>query len=391
MKILIITNRFVIGGPTNHIADLAYGLQDEFEIKIIGGVATKFEVINLDIFSKLKNEPTVIDGFSRKISLFNDLRSYIEIKKIIKEFKPDIVHTHTSKPGFMGRIAARRLHVKTIIHTFHGNIFDGYFNTFISNIIIKIEKYLAKRSTSIITLSEKQKTNIIERLNIKNSQKVNIIKIGIDTEKFSETIKSRVKFREKYSLKDNDIALGIVGRISEIKNIKLFIRGVKHLKDKGFDNVKGFIVGDGIEKQDLKIYCETIGVDYLEYGIGNNLASIIFTSWCYDVSKVYPGLDILALTSLNEGTPYSIIEAQLAGVAIIASNVGGVSNIVEEGKTALLFSEDAEFYSKLELLVMDKNLRDNLGSQAKIYAKNEFDLKLMIEKTKKLYLDLINR
>lgn len=390
IKVLIITNRFVIGGPSFHVADLALHLQDDFEILIIGGEPAQGEETNRAMFSKLKNEPLVIDGFSRKASLIKDYLSYVKIKNVIRDFQPDIVHTHTSKPGFLGRMAAHALKVKVIVHTYHGNLFEGYFNAIINRVLVFLERFLAKRSHALIALSNQQKEVLISR-NIAKGDKIRIIYPGIDKNRLNINTKNRRKFRESNGLLEQDIVIAIVGRLVPIKNIKLFIDGIKYLNDNGMQNIRGLIVGDGPEKNNLKEYCVSLGLDLIEYGAMHTAAPIIFTSWCKDISKLYSGIDIVVLTSKNEGTPYSLLEAEIAGIPIIASDVGGVSDIVQDGKTALLFSNREKFYSHLINLVTDAQLRDAMSKNGKEYAYSRFEAGTMAEETKKLYLDLINK
>ncbi len=388
-KLLIITNRFVIGGPAFHVADLAFQLQDDFDVLIIGGEAGKGEETNRDMFSKLKTEPFVIDGFSRKTNLIKDWRAYKKIKKIIRDFQPDIVHTHTSKPGLLGRMAAKRMGVKVIVHTYHGNLFEGYFNSLITRLIIRLEKFLAKRSSVLIALSPKQKEALIN-YGIAELQKIKVIYPGIDKSRLQISEDSGFKFRTKYSLRKDDIMVAIVGRLAEIKNIRLFIDGIKLLSDKGITNVRGLIVGDGPEKRNLKEYGWSLKLGTIEFGTSIKSAPLIFTSWCRDISFLYSAVDVLVLTSGNEGTPYSLIEAQASGIPIVAANVGGVADIVDMNNSAYLFKTREEFFSQLELLVTDSGLRKTMGDKGRVYASQRFESRVMAEETKKMYLDLIN-
>jgi len=181
-----------------------------------------------------------------------------------------------------------------------------------------------------------------------------------------------------------------VGRLVEIKNIQLFIDGIKYLKDRGVKNIKGLIVGDGPEKNNLKEYCKSLRVNHCEFGVPDETVSIIFTSWCKEISYLYSSIDIMALTSLNEGTPYSLIEASIVGIPIIAADVGGIADIVQDKRNALLFNSRDEFYEHLVKLTSDSNLRSEMGKNGKEYANNKFDSATMAKETKNLYFDLIN-
>jgi len=388
-RLLIITNRFVIGGPAYHVADLATRLQDDFEILVVGGVPGKGEQANTDMFAALENEPVVVEGFSRKASIRNDLRSYRKIKSIIKDFKPDIVHTHTGKPGIIGRIAARRSGVKAVVHTFHGNLFQGYFPAFISKGIVLLERMLARKTDAIIALSELQKKDLTEKYNIARADKIRVILPGIDSASLKITEENRMLFRERFNIGKDVVVPAIVGRLVGIKNIKLFILAVKHLREKGFGNVKGAVIGDGPLKLELKEFCNSIGLEFSEYSRKNDNAAIIFTSWCKNISLIYSGIDIVVLTSGNEGTPYSLIEAQMAGKPVVAARVGGVADIVSQGRSALLFDTRQQLFSALEKVVSDETLRQKMGEEGIAFARNRLDVSRMTVDTGKLYMSLI--
>jgi glycosyltransferase involved in cell wall biosynthesis len=388
-KLLIITNRFVIGGPAFHVADLTCRLQSDFDIRIIGGEAAKGEETNLKIFSGLEIEPILLSGFSRKFNFYNDLISYFKIKRFIKEFRPDIVHTHTFKPGILGRLAAYNLGVTIIIHSYHGHLFYGYFNVFLSKFVVLIERFLAKKSSIIIALSPQQQNDFVNVYQIAQADKVKIVHPGIDVKRFISKPNSRQKFRDDYKISSDYFVLGIVGRLVKIKNIEQFIRGIKYLKQNNI-KVRGVIVGDGPEKRNLKDYILSLGLSFAEYSVGNQNEDIVFTSWSKEMAKIYSGLDGIVLTSLNEGTPYSLIEAQLMGIPVISAKIGGVEDIVINEKTALLHNTEQEFFSNLLRWSSDAQLRKYLSDNALDWSKAHFSADTMALELKNLYKDLIS-
>ncbi len=386
--LLFITNRFVIGGPAFHVADLARRLQSDFDVFIIGGEAAKGEMNNLTIFYGLKNEPILLPDFSRRFNLINDIKSYFSIKKYIRQLNPLIVHTHTGKPGVLGRYAAYKLNVKVIVHTYHGHLFRGYFNSFLTKWIIWLDRKMVRYSSAIIALTQNQKKDLVEIFQIAPAEKVHIILPGLQIERFGFKEKAREKFRHRFHIDAQCLALGIVGRLVDIKNVKLFLRGIKMLRKEGF-RVKGIVVGDGPEKRHLKDYCLSLGLSFAEFSVGTQDESVIFTSWQKDLTKVYSGLDGLALTSENEGAPYSLMEAQLIGLPIIASKVGGVEDIVLDKETGLLFESEAEFFQHLRLWASDADLRKKLASNAQNFARKTFNADRMALETQNLYEKLI--
>ncbi len=385
-KILQITNRLVIGGPSKHVAMLANALQADYEVMVVGGTAAPGEVLALDLFAGLKNEPILIPELSRKLSLSRDYKVYRKLRKIIQDFQPDIVHTHTSKVGALGRYAAKKEGVSKIIHTYHGLIYENYFSGIINKGLIHLDRYLASFTNQIIALSHTQKELLSHKYHIADSIKINIIPLALNLNEFMLDNRKREEFRQKYHLKPETIAIGIIGRLAEIKNIKLFIESIRYLKGDTSTIVKAFIVGDGPEKETLKLYTRELGLSCSDGASTIEQQDIYFTSWCKDLNFVLSGLDIVALTSLNEGTPMSIMEAQSAGKAIIASRVGGVEDILPEG-TGFLFevSKSQMYFEELLKLVEDKDLRNQLGNNAADYSKQKYDITIMIDKMLDVY------
>ena len=388
IRLLIITNRFVIGGPAFHVADLARRLQSDFEVLIIGGEAAKGEENNLKMFSGLNSEPILIEGFSRKFNPFLDWRSYYKIKKLIRDFKPQIVHTHTLKPGLLGRWAARVLKVPCIVHTYHGTLFHGYFGQSISTFLIHIERYFAKFSHQIIALSPQQAYELSTKYKIVSENKLKVIYPGIDFNRLFSSNDARKIIRENYKIPDDTLVLGAMGRLVDIKNLQLFLEGIYFLKSHNV-KIKGLLIGDGPQKRILKDYCISLGLSYAEFSVGNQNEDIIFTSWFKEIGDIYSVLDGVALTSRNEGTPYSIIEAQMVGLPVIAARVGGVADVVLENKSALLFSTKEEFFAQLLKWANGYFVDNNQMIENQNWAKNRFGADKMANETKTLFFNLI--
>ncbi len=330
IKILRIINRFNLGGPTYNAAYLTKYMPNEYSTLLMGGVPEEHEVDSLHIVKSLHIEPVIIPEMSRSINGFNDFKSYLLIRKMIQNYKPDIVHTHASKAGLLGRLAAVHEKVPVIVHTFHGHIFHSYFNSFITNIFLKTERYLAKKSNAVIAISHQQKRELAELLKISSPDKFEIIPLGLDLKKFSEDLPhKRSVFRQMYNIADDIIAIGIVGRLVPVKNHYLLIDAVKLLKtltDKKFEII---IIGDGDLKKKLMQYVKDNNMSYRTNKYEAN-ADFYFTSWIKEMDMAYAGLDIVTLCSKNEGTPVSLLEAQAAGRFIVTTNVGGVQDILKK-------------------------------------------------------------
>lgn len=390
-KILRIINRFNIGGPTYNAAYLSKYISDDFETLLVGGKNCISEDSSEYIVKNLGLDPIIIKEMRRSINPKYDLIAYRKLKAIIKEYKPDIVHTHASKAGMLGRLAAINSGVPVIIHTFHGHVFHSYFNVYASKFFQTIEKILAKRSSKIIAISEKQKYELSEVYKIADKDKFSIIPLGFDLSRFQENGESkRIKFREKYNITDNEIAIAIVGRLVPIKNHELFLKSIKYVTENTNKKIRAFIVGDGESKEKIVNKTKELGLDYT---FSNDKATINFTSWITDVDTVYAGVDIVTLTSLNEGTPVSLIEAQAANKPILSTRVGGVENIVVSEKTGLLADTNnvQDFSKKLLKLVDDNTYREKLSKEGWKTVKEKYSFKTLVKNTEDLYYDLLEK
>jgi len=201
----------------------------------------------LDLFAELKHQPIRIPELSRKLSLSRDYRVYRKLRQIIHEFQPDIVHTHTAKVGALGRYAAMKEGVPKIIHTYHGLIFENYFSEMLSKSLIKLDRYLASISDAIIVLSQNQQNALVDDFAICPKDKSYIVPLAIDVDEFQYNDETRKLFRHQYNLSSETIAIGILGRLVPIKNIKLFLDGIYYLKNHSKIDIRAFIIGDGVD------------------------------------------------------------------------------------------------------------------------------------------------
>jgi glycosyltransferase involved in cell wall biosynthesis len=363
-RILRIINRFNLGGPTYNAAYLTKYLNSNYETLLIGGAKDPSEANSDFIVKNLGITPIIIPEMKRPISLKNDWIAYQKLKKIITDYKPDIVHTHASKAGALGRLAAYNQKVPVIIHTFHGHVFDAYFGSAQANFYKFLERRLANFSTKIIAISDIQKDDLVNKFKICNEDKVEIIKLGFDLSKFHDNQEEkRLQFRAKYAVEDDEIAIAITGRLVPVKNHSMFLDVVKKVLDCTTKKVRFFIVGDGEERDNITQKINALHIPYCDALQSIESKPLTLTSWIKDVDVLNAGVDIVVLTSLNEGTPVSLIEAQAANKPIVTTNVGGISDIVIPNKTALLAeSNDANFFAE-QLLSLIENESKRLEFQ----------------------------
>ena len=386
-KVLRIINRFNLGGPTYNATFLTRFLSDDYETLLIGGLPEEGESDSFHIPKEYGVTPMLIEELKRIPNFKTDRQAYKRIKKIIEEFKPDIVHTHASKAGALGRKAAFACKVPVVVHTYHGHVFHSYFSKWKTKLIKLIERRLAKKTTAIITISDIQKKEICEIHKIADFEKTYVIPLGFDLSKFNTNREEkRIQTREKFGIQNDEIAIAIVGRITKIKNHAFFLNVIeKILSENSSLKIKVFIVGDGDLTETISKNAQNINQKFGE--------KIIMTSWIFDIASFNPGMDIICLTSDNEGTPVSLIEAQASGVPIVTTDVGGIKDIVSNGKTGFIVPKNDldQFTFKLKELIHDKDKREMFSLNGWDFVKEKFHYTRLAKDVEILYKKLLNK
>jgi glycosyltransferase involved in cell wall biosynthesis len=390
-KVLRIINRFNLGGPTYNVAYLSRYISAEFDTMLTGGVKEESENSSEFILEDLGLKPHVIKTMRRSINPLNDLNAYKEILEMIREFRPDIVHTHASKAGALGRVAAIRAKVPIIVHTFHGHVFHSYFNPVKTGIYKNIERFLAKRSDCIIAISDRQKHELSIDHKICEPEKIRVIPLGFDLTRFhTGKEEKRKKFRAELKVDDDTLMITIIGRLVPVKNHQLFLRAIQYVKKKSNKKIRAVIVGDGSERAGLEALCKEQSLPYSSVESGYDDSVVSFTSWITQADVVCAGSDIICLTSFNEGTPVSLIEAQAANVPVISTRVGGVENIVSPDTALLSDVEDEDrFCQNLLKLVEEDDLRKRMSEKGWDLVGKKFHYTRLVDDMEKLYRELL--
>jgi glycosyltransferase involved in cell wall biosynthesis len=391
-KVLRIINRLNLGGPTFNAAYLSKHLAPEFETMLVAGIKEDTEESSEFIVRDMGLDPVYIPDMHREINFSRDRESYRKICRIIKDFKPDIVHTHAAKAGTLGRLAAHHQKVPVILHTFHGHVFHSYFNPVKTAVFKQIERYLSGISTRIIAISDIQKEELVHQHRIAKAEKTEVIPLGFDLARFSfDQAGKRNQFRNQYHVSDDTIAIGIIGRLVPIKNHALFIKSLGRLKQMTNVPFRAFIIGDGEDRESLRQLAIDAGLTVSSKDQSQNQSDLVFTSWIIDIDQALAGLDIVAMTSLNEGTPVSLIEAQAAGRPIVSTDVGGIGNVVIPGKSALLSpSDDLESFTRnLARMVNEPDLRTAMAGAGTDHVLKNFSYTRLVEDMRQLYRKLL--
>ncbi|MGF7078370.1 glycosyltransferase [Mucilaginibacter sp. UYCu711] len=393
-KILRILNRLNVGGPTLNVAYLSKYLNKKYHTEVLAGHKEPFEGSSEYVLNDLSIPYKFVPDMYRSIDLKRDYKAFKYIQNEVLKYKPDIVHTHAAKAGVLGRLAAyhNRNRPKVIIHTYHGNVFDGYFSPLKTKIFLAIERYLASISTAIVAISDQQKNDLVNKYKIAPADKVHVIRLGFDLDRFSQNSdEKRQQFRSFYNIQEDEVVITITGRLTAIKNHCLFIEALQMLKQqKPKLKFKAFIVGDGELMEPLIDKIKQTELSFCRVADSNYLADIIFTSWRKDIDVINSGSDIAALTSLNEGTPVSIIEAMASKKVVISTNVGGVKDVIKDGYSGFLCEQTPEsFVFKLKKLVEDKELRDKMGANGKKFVIENYSYFRLVQEIESLYSFLL--
>ena len=385
IKILRIINRFNIGGPVYNAILLSAYMPEEYDTLLIGGLPEKNEENSTYIAEKYGVNPLLISEMQREPNFKNDRKALKKLKEIILTYQPDIVHTHASKAGALGRKAAFDCAVPIVVHTYHGHVFHSYFNWWKTTLFQAIEKRLAKKTTGIIAISELQKNDLALKYKICKPEKIEIINLGLDLGPFNENkTDNRNKTRTAFGLNDSEIAIAIVGRLAPIKNHDLFLKCASVIHEKTSKKVVYFIVGGGEEFRSIEEKVNALKAKGID---------IRMTSWIKDINTFNAGMDILCLTSKNEGTPVSLIEAQAAGIPFVATKVGGIKDIVSENNTGYLvdLNDSDAFIEKLLHLIENENKRQEMSQKGWSFVQEKFQYKTLIAKTDSYYKFLLNQ
>lgn len=375
-KILRIQSRICIGGPALHTELLSkYLPTTEYSTLLIGGATDEGEMSRLEEMQAKGLRVARINEMRRNINFLRDLQALVAIYRLIRRERPQIVCTHTAKAGAVGRTAAFLAGVPLIFHTFHGHAFKGYFSRPVTFIFLMIERILARFTNRIIAISPTQLKELTEKYHVAPASRFQVVRLGFELELFFRLRRS-AELKHRLGLTDRDILIGIIGRLVPIKNLAASLRIIKELAAKD-DRFHLCVIGDGPERASLEEVCRTMDIQQ----------SVHFSGWIQNMTEVYAGIDLLLLTSLNEGTPVTIIEAMAVGIPVVSSRVGGVPDLITEGVTGLMFDLDEETAAveKIVHLTNQKELSNWMTQNAREFVREHYCYTRMIREMDALY------
>ena len=375
VRVLRIIARMNVGGPAVQVSGLMRGFDQElFEQKLLTGYCAADEA---DYLEKVATDVKAIriDGLGRSIKPRADLYALFAIVKEIRRFKPDVIHTHTAKAGVVGRIASILSgHSSVRVHTFHGHLLHGYFGPGKTKFVILIEKFLAIFTHQLLAVGKQVQDDLIE-VGIGNSNKFAVMPPGLQLAK----VPSKHEARAELGLNQSDIYCAFIGRITHIKRPDRFLDVVAKVKADGV-KIKFLVAGAGQQLQ----YCQD--------RVTNEDLPVTFLGWREDIEVVLAAADFVILTSDNEGTPLSLIQAGMVGIPVVATNVGSTNEIVVNGKTGFLTDLSVDQLVKaVTKLSGNSELRAQMGSEGREYSLARYGVVRLVRNHEDLYHELISR
>ena len=375
IKVLRIIARMNVGGPAVQVSGLMRGFdQEAFEQELLTGFCAADEA---DYLEKVATDVEAIrvDGLGRSIKPRSDLTALFAIIKEIRHFKPDVIHTHTAKAGVVGRVASLLSGQKSMrVHTFHGHLLHGYFGTAKTKLVILIEKILARFTDQLLAVGKQVQDDLIA-VGIGNSKKFEVMPPGLKL----ANVPTKEAARVELGLQPNEIYCAFIGRITQIKRPDRFLDVAAKIKT---DNVKvHFIVAGAGEK-----------LQYCQDRVSSENLPVTFLGWREDIEVVLAAADFVILTSDNEGTPLSLIQAGMVGIPVVATNIGSTNEIVVDGQTGFLTDLFVEQLAQaVTKLVSDSDLRAKMGAAGKQYTLARYGVERLVKDHQDLYLRLLNR
>jgi glycosyltransferase involved in cell wall biosynthesis len=334
-------------------------------------------------------QPICIAQMSRRISYLKDIRALLRLISFFRREKPTIVHTHTAKAGALGRLAALATGVPVRVHTFHGHVFKGYFSKPVTRIFLAIERFLARHTDRIICISESQRRDLVEVYRIASADKIVTIPLGFEVDCFQSINGYRGILRAELGC-GSCFLVGWIGRLTDIKAPSRFLKLAARLRDR-YPQARFVMIGDGELRPTLEREADEQGLRPV----------LKFAGWRKDLADIYADLDLVVLTSMNEGTPIVLLEAMAAGKSFVATDVGGVQDLaigVERPvgdlrifDNGILTSENDETLANaVEYMINNLPMRTEMGKRGREFVRQRYSSKRLADDLEALYLYLID-
>lgn len=377
------------GGSAENTLLTALGIdKEEYKVTLVKGPSYESRMSQKEqasVISDLKEaqsrgvELVNIHTLLRRINPVYDLLSLIFFYLYLIKEKPTIVHSHTSKAGLLGRLAAKLAGIPIVVHTPHGHVFLGYFGPSKTRIFILLERLASHITDKIVALTNREKEDCI-LFKIADEDKFVVINSGVGLDRFKELPSNEKQYlKRELGIPDNSLIVGTVGRLVPVKGPEFLIEAAKYIHSK-YHNAFFIFTGDGPLKQNLEKKARELRIE----------KNILFLGWRDDVARIISIYDIFCLPSLNEGMGRVLVEAMALGKPIVASDIGGIPELVIHGKNGFLVppKNPIPLAKYIQILLEDKEKREKMGQAGKEMALN-FSKEIMVERISDLYKELM--
>jgi glycosyltransferase involved in cell wall biosynthesis len=383
IRVLRVIARLNMGGPAIHVANLAAGLETRgYHTTLVAGSLARGEDSMAFLAERLGVSVVSVPEIQREISALHDARSALRLAEIMRETRPQILHTHTAKAGAIARAAlliAGSARPEVVVHTFHGHVLRGYFGPVRTAVFRQVERTLARASDALIAVSPEVRDDLVA-LGVAPARKFSVVRLGIPLAERLDDASADVDYRRLYGIPRDAFVVGWVGRMTEVKDSGAVLRVVAGLRARGVDAVL-CMVGDGPDREGLEQLAHELGI----------ARSCYFAGYQEDVGGFYRLFDAFFLPSVNEGTPVSAIESLATGTPVVANRVGGVPDVVRDGVDGFLVEpgDDDAAAARLESLARDPALRERLGESGRGRVRSRYAVTRLVDDVDRLYRALL--
>jgi len=377
VRVLRVIARMNLGGPAYHVSLLSGRMDPErYETLLVAGRVPPGEESSADLAGRYGARLVAAEHLSPALRPADDLRALREVARIARAFRPHLVHTHTAKAGMIGRLAAEVVRPRPIVvHTYHGHVLEGYFSPPVERFYRLLERGLAFRTDRLIGVSGAVVDDLV-RLGVADRSKFEVIPLGLELDAFlSLPLEPGGPFRDELGVAPGEVLATFVGRLAPIKRVDVLLRAFARARQLGAP-VRLAIVGDGEPRSQLEALAASLGC----------AGAVTFTGYRRDLDAIVAGTDIAVLSSDNEGTPVSLIEAAAGARPMVATRAGGVPDVVVPGTGVLCDRGDHEALGlALVELARDPGRRRAMGARAREHAAARYRWERLVERMEGLY------
>jgi len=387
IRVLRVIARLNMGGPALHVAYLSSGLRERgYETTLVAGDVGKGEESMAYVADRLGVEVTTLHSLHREIAPTRDLVATMRLAQIMREQRPQILHTHTAKAGAIGRLAillaGKAARPPIVVHTFHGHVLRGYFGPLRGWVFRRLERLLARWTDVLVAVSPEVRDDLVA-LGVARPEKFAVIRLGIELEeRVHGSDDERAATRRVLGVPDGRFLVGWIGRMTGVKRTDDVLRAFRLLRDRGVD-ASLCMVGDGPDFERVLALAGELGI----------MRDCLFPGYQEEIGRFFGAFDVFVLPSGNEGTPVTAIEALASGCPVVATRVGGVPDVVRDGEDGYLVDVGAveDLADRLARLAGDAGLRRRMGESGRARVVPRYGVGRLIDDVDRLYRDLLER